>query len=225
MAAIALFCAVVPCLAGKIEGQRPVPLVAGAYELTPGTWADYTVRNLPSNTTYRLHMAVLERGVHGKTPGVWMEIGVTSTNDPGVLTRVFAEDTSNGMGRVLQATVQVEGTDPFVVPGRYLKKEKGKGVGNFRPVTVITNSVDEVMNWKGRDITVRKLEARDDEGRVTEIIATHDVPPLGIVLVRAPNMEMNLDDWGDGATTKLTGKPIGLYRWLWRQILHPARRP
>ena len=150
-------------------------MVDGAYQLTPGTWAEYGVRNLPSNTTYRLYIAVLERGTRGKVPGVWLEIGVTSTNSPGVLTRVFAEEGTNGIGRVLQATVQVEDTDPFVVPRRYLGKGDKRGkVGNFRPVTIVTNSVDELMNWKGRDITVHKLETHDEEARVTKIIAMPD---------------------------------------------------
>ncbi len=222
VAALMFLGAITPALAAAIEGQRPIPMVDGAYQLTPGTWAEYSVRNLPSNTTYRLYIAVLERGTRGKVPGIWLEIGMTSTNDPGVLTRVFAEEGTNGIGRVLQATVQVEDTDPFVVPRRYLGKGDKRGkVGDFRSVTIVTNSVDELMNWKGRDVTVHKLETHDEEGRVTKIIATRDVPPLGIVLVRSLRLEMDLEDWGDGATTRLTGKPIGLYRWLWRQMLHP----
>jgi len=211
----------------EVQGQRPVPLVDGTHQLVSGSWAEYGVRDLRSNTAYRLRIDVLERAVLRGKAGVWMELGVTPTNSAAVLTRVFCEETTNGLGRVRRAIVQVEGADPFVVPGRYLGGHgEGRGrVGDFRRVSVVTNSVDELMNWKGRDITVRKLEARDDDGRVTEIIATSDIPPLGIVLVRAPSMEMNLEDWGDGAASRITGKPIGFMRWLWRQFLHPARAP
>jgi len=222
-----LVAAVAPAARGEVQGQRPVPLVDGTHQLVSGTWAEYGVRDLRTNTAYRLRIDVLERAVLRGKAGVWLELGVTPTNSAAVLTRVFCEETTNGLGRARRAIVQVEGSDPFVVPGRHMGGGgEGRGrVGDFRRVSVVTNSVDELMNWKGRDITVRKLEARDDDGRVTEIIATSDVPPLGIVLVRAPSMEMNLEDWGDGAASRITGKPIGFTRWLWRQFLHPARAP
>ena len=143
----------------EVQGQRPVPLVDGTHRLVSGTWAEYGVRDLRSNTAYRLRIDVLERAVLRGKAGVWMELGVTPTNSAAVLTRVFCEETTNGLGRVRRAIVQVEGADPFVVPGRYLGGHgEGRGrVGDFRRVSVVTNSVDELMNWKGRDITVRNI--------------------------------------------------------------------
>lgn len=225
--------AVVSCLclltaaarAAEIEGQKPVMIVGDSFRFVPGSWAVYSMKELKSNTTSRMYFALNEDEKRGRTPACWMEIGVESTNNPGVVTRLLVEKTPQGPGRALAAIVQVEGFDPFVIPGRYLKSDSKEKVGDFQPLDVSVPASKEIVSWLGRKIRASKVVAKDGQGRPVKVIVSEEFPPLGLVSVESPEVEMKLEDWGTGAKSRITGKPIGFYRWIWRQIIHASRTP
>jgi hypothetical protein len=165
-------------------------------------------------------LLITEETTKGRTPVCWMEIGVESGTNPAVVTRMLVEKTPQGPGRAYEAMVQIEGFDPFAIPGRYLKRDSDAKVGDFKPLELTVPASKEKMVWMGREILASKVEAKDAEGRKVAVIFSEDLPPLGLVSVLSPDIEMKLEDWGTGAKSRITGKPVGFYRWLWRQVLH-----
>lgn len=209
----------------EVQGQKPVPLVGESFRFVPGAWAVYFVKEIRSNTTSTMYFAVTEETTRGRTPACWMEIGVESGTNPAVVTRMLVEKTPQGPGRAFAAVVQIEGFDPFAIPGRYLKSDAEERVGDFRPLELTVPASKEKMTWMGKEILACKVEARDAEGRRADVIFSEDLPPLGLVSVESPDVEMKLEDWGTGAKTRISGKPVGFYRWLWRQVLHAGQSP
>ncbi|RJX35993.1 MAG: hypothetical protein C4525_02070 [Desulfarculus sp.] len=200
----------------KVQGQRPVMVVDGAFLLQPGAWARYQVRDLVKKESSLLYIATLERTSHQGRPAMIMELEVQpQTGDP-VVTRILAQDTPQGPGKVYEVVVQPRGYDPFTVPDSFLADQGGEAgeVQRFRP----TGSQSLSVTLKGRKLAAHKVSGSDAKGRPFNAVVSQAVPPLGLISVDTPETQMRLEDWGQGARSRIRGEPMNFYLWLILQI-------
>lgn len=209
----------VPALAaGKdIQGQRPVMVVADSFRFIPGAWARYAVRDKAGNENYHLWIATLERVPRRGKPASWMEIEVTPENQPAVVTRMLVKETPQGPGDLLQVIVQMRGHAPFVVPEKYYADQTGE-VGDFQPAHTLQRLERGSLTLRGREIPVWDVEARDAQGRPLSATVSEAVPPMGLVRAESEALSMQLDDWGEGARSRIDGTPMNFYLWLMWQL-------
>ena len=217
-----LLCAAFPALAREVPKQPAVVALSGQFDFTPGRWALYDLKDLRSNVTARLYFSVLEPEKQRKGMASWMEVEVKTPDQPTVVTRFLAPQMPTGPGEAIKAIVQVGKMDPFVVPSRYLKPDKTTGaaqVGAVQPLDLKTNPPEwSTRTIAGKEVRIGTVKATDAEGRAITAVIGEQVGPLGLVEYTDPDREMRLVDWGTGATTKMTGKPVGMIRWIWRII-------
>ncbi|MFZ5482866.1 MAG: hypothetical protein ACOZB0_01430 [Pseudomonadota bacterium] len=222
-------CAVLACLAllvpapvlraGDIEGQKPVLFVADSFQFLPGAWARYAVRDGPTGEAYRLWIATLDKKSSGRKPSSWMEIEVESAETPPVVTRFLVRETPAGPGELLDVIVQMRGYAPFVVPEKYYRSEDGsKEVGQFQVARTLRRVAEASRVVAGREVPVVEVEAIDSQGRPMSAVVSTRVAPIGVIDAEAAGTRMTLEDWGDGATSRIEGKPLNFYYWIMRQI-------
>jgi hypothetical protein len=206
------------CLgASDIQGQKPVPLFTDGFRFQPGTWGIYDVQPKGTAATHRIYFAVLEEVTQKKGKAYWMEVEVTTADTPAVVTRLLLPATTNGPGDALEAIVQVAGYRPFTVPRRYLKpdpKSKSAQVGQFIRFTMPTGPVVQSIDWKGRTVRAMDIKVMDANEQPVQVVVSEEVPPLCILRFDSPDTLMKLVDWGNGAKTKIIGKPVGMWRWI-----------
>lgn len=206
------------CLsAGEIQGQKPVPMIADGFRFQPGTWAVYSVEPKGTAETYRVYFSVLGEVAQKKGKAYWMEIEVTTTGTPAVVTRMLSPDTGKGPGDVQEAIVQVAGYRPFTVPRKYLKpdpKNDSEQVGQFVRFNMPAEPAVRTINWRGREVQAVEVRVTDPERRPVQVLVSEDAPPLCILRFDGPDATMELLEWGVGAKTKITGKPVGMWRWM-----------
>lgn len=205
--------------AGDIEGQKPVLFVADSFQFLPGAWARYAMRDGQSGETYRFWIATLDKKNTGRKPSSWMEIEVETAGAPPVVTRFLVRETPEGPGDLLDVIVQMRGYAPFVVPEKYFKAEDGrKEVGQFQTARTLRRVAEATRVVAGREVPVVEVEAVDAQGRRMTAVVSAQVAPIGVVDAEAAGTRMTLEDWGDGATSRIEGKPLNFYYWIMRQI-------
>lgn len=209
--------------AGRAEkpptgGGQPVLMVDGAWRPNPGSWGSYRIHNRKDNTEATMQFAVLQRTrVDGK-PALWMEIAVKMDGQPEAITRILAEDLPAGPGRILKVIVQPKGYPPFIVPESMLEQDGPEK--DFQRV----GSADKVrqihFRLQGRGLTGWEVQGKDDQGRPVYATVSQDVPPLGLLSASTAEAEINLLDFGQGATTRIKGDPMNFYLWLTEQMVN-----
>lgn len=190
-------------------------VVDGAFRLQPGAWAVYQVRDLVKQETSRLYIATLAKTDHRGQPAMVLELEVQpQTGDP-VVTRILAQDTPQGPGKVYEVVVQPQGYDPFTVPDSLLADQGGEAgeVKRFRP----TASRSLNVRVKGRALAAYQV-GQGAQGRPFSAVISQAVPPLGLVSLDTPETQMRLENWGQGARTRIRGEPMNFYLWILTQI-------
>jgi hypothetical protein len=155
-----------------------------------------------------------------------MEIEVYTNDQPTVVTRVLVPDTGNGPGDVQKAYVQIPAYRPFEVPRKYLKpdpKNKQDAVGQFVKYDLASTPAEKEITWKGRKLKATTVDATDAQGQPTTVTISTEAPPLCVVKMDSPGAKMELLDWGTNAKTKIVGKPVGLWRWVWGVAVNAAK--
>lgn len=209
--------------AAPIAAQEPIPkqaplvVIEGNFAFVPGTWAEYTVFDKVKNETSRLYIAALKRDTVAGRPGIWLEIEAEMEGTPVVVTDLFAEETKDGPGQIYKAVIQVKGMSPFTVPKKYLEGED-QSVGAYQPAQIVKRLEQKKVVIKGRTIDTLRVEAQDKDGRTTTASVSVQVPPLALVAAETDDLKMTLDDWGDGAASRISGQPIGFTFWIMEQI-------
>ena len=201
-----------------MQGQKPMPMVAGEFRFVPGAWGMYKLKSADDPQEYKMYFAILDEVKQRKGKAYWMEIEVYTNDQPAVVTRVLVPDTGEGPGDALKAYVQLTGYRPFEVPGKYLKpdpKKKQEGVGQFVKYDLAGQPEENEIEWQGRKLKATTVDATDAQGQPTTVTISTEAPPLCIVKMDSPQAQMELLDWGTGAQTKIVGKPVGLWRWVW----------
>lgn len=219
---VAAIC-VLSAFTAPLAAQEPFPkqasliVIEGTFAFVPGTWASYTVLDKGKNETSRLMIAALKRETVGGRPGIWLEIEAEMKDAPAIITDLFAEETKDGPGKIYKAVIQVKGMSPFIVPKKYLEGED-QSVGAYQPAQIVKRLEPKKLVIKGRTIDTLQVEAQDKEGRTTKASVSVQVPPLALVTAETDDLKMTLDDWGEGAVSRISGLPVGFTLWLMEQI-------
>lgn len=217
LAALVLLVLPSPAGAQQIPGQRPWVVVAERFRFTPGAWATYEVTDKAAREAYRLYIATLEREKKQRRPASWMEIGVESADNPAVVTRLLAEETVEGPGKLLKVIVQAAGYAPFKVPKKYFEGEHAQ-VSPARTAQIAGTIDRRAVRVGSREIDAWEVEARDASGATLRAVVSETVLPLGVVEAESDDMRMVLLDWGTDARTKISGAPRPFTLWILEQI-------
>lgn len=208
-----------------MQGQRSLPMMGAEFRFVPGTWGTYRLLDKAAGQENMMYFAVLEEVRQRKGKAYWMEIEVVSTNNPVVVTRLLVPDTGEGPGEAQKAYVQISGYRPFEVPKKYLKPSKQKSqeqVGQFERYEPAGEPKGKTIKWKGRSLDAVIVDAKDPQGQPVTVTVSEATPPLCIVNMEAPSVTMELLDWGTGARTKIQGKPVGMWRWIFGVTMQAA---
>lgn len=209
-----------------LQGQKPVPIVAQGFRFVPGAWGLYQMKGGDDPQETKIYFAILDEVKQRKGKAYWMEIEVYTNDQPAVVTRILVPDTGEGPGDAHKAYVQVAGYRPFEVPRKYLRpdpKKKQDSVGRFIKYDLAGAPKEKTITWKGRKVKATFGEAVDEQGRPTQVTLSPEAPPLCVVKLESPAAQMELLDWGAGAKTKIVGKPVGLWRWIWGVAVSASR--
>jgi len=171
---------------------RPIPCVEGNFQFVPGTWAIYDIHQLAENKKSRMYFALDQRVKKGTTPAMWIEVEVTQSGEPAVVTRFLAEETADGVGKLLDAIVQVQGYEPFRVPRGYLNENKDEspklqkialpsGKASSSTTSAVAAPPKKPLVVKGRTLHVYEVDGKDDQDRPLRAVVTEEVPPLALV--------------------------------------------
>lgn len=217
LAALVLLVLPWPAAAQQIPGQKPWIVVAERFQFTPGAWASYEVTDKVAREVYRLYVATLEREKKQRRPASWMEIGVESADNPAVVTRLLAEETVEGPGKLLKVIVQVAGYAPFTVPKKYFEGEHAQ-VSPARTVEIARTLERRTVAVGSREIDAWEVEARDTSGAALHAVVSERVLPIGVVEAESDAMRMVLLDWGTDARTKISGAPRPFTLWILEHI-------
>jgi hypothetical protein len=210
-----------------MQGQKPVPMVSGEFRFVPGSWGLYKLKSADDPQEYKMWFAILDEVKQPKGKAYWMEIEVYTNDQPAVVTRVLVPDTGEGPGDALKAYVQIAGYRPFEVPRKYLKTDPKKTqgqVGQFTKYDLSETPAVKSIQWKGRKLMATTVDATDAQGKPTQITISMEAPPLCVVKLDSPQAKMELLDWGTNAKTKIVGKPVGLWRWVWGVAVQAAAK-
>jgi len=205
-------------------GQPAMMMVGEVFQFIPGTWAEYELFDLGAEKTFTMRVSMLEseqvrrRLFSRRRTYHWMEIAITQPDEPRVTVKVLAQETPEGPGEQHEAVVQVEGFEnPIRLSRRRLAKSDDE-ILSTGLTWVQTQLGKEEMTHLGRTFTAWTLQAEDAEGRTMSAVVSEDLPPFGLYQVETPEMRMVLTDWGTGATSAIEGRPLGLCRWILKQI-------
>ena len=201
-----------PAPAQEIKGQKPVLLVDGAFQFTPRSWGSYVIHDKETDEFYLFTMSVLDDETRKGQTGTWLEIDIDTFKER-VVTRALVEKKPAGPGDIMAAIVWVEGLKPFSVPEKYLTGADQE-VGQFTTATVGARAEQIAFTHDGQRMQGFLAEGRDDKGGAIRALVSLDVAPMGLVWADTAEMAMYLDDWGSGAATRITEKPIGMFAWI-----------
>jgi hypothetical protein len=205
--------------AQKLPGQRPLLFVGDQFQFTAGSWASYQIQDKKKNELYRMVISVLERDKKKKPASSWMEIAVESKDNPSVVTRMLAEETPQGPGKIHQVIVQAEGYSPFNVPKKYFQGKNAE-VNHPVPVQILQRLERRTVQVGKRSVTAWDVEAKDEREERTRAIVSEEVLPIAIVEAENSDVKMSLEDWGLDAKTRIKGKPRAFSIWIIEQIFN-----
>jgi hypothetical protein len=218
----AFFLSLAGPLCANNSGENPaIPVPEGGFEFLQGAWSSYRMKSLSDGREFEFKVSVLEPGSYRRREGRWLEIKISSEQQPAVLTRILAEETGSGPGEILQAVVQVEGMDAFTVPAAFLR---GKEEPRFKTFDASLETEEDSITWEGKELDVIRTEGEDEDGNPFKIILSPDAPPLSVVYFESADIIMSLLDWGPGAETEISGRVRGFFSWLISRIRIPADR-
>lgn len=209
-----------------LQGQQPVPMLGQEFRFVPGSWGVYKLTGKEGTGEHKMYFAVLDEVKQRKgKKAYWMEIEVYTNDQPAVVTRLLVPDTGAGPGDAQKAYVQIAGYRPFEVPRKYLKpnpKKKPEGVGQFAKYDLAGEPSERTIEWKGHSLKATTVDATDAQGTPTKVTISIEAPPLCVVKLESPDAKMELLDWGAGAKTRIVGKPVGMWRWVWGVAVQAA---
>ena len=105
---------------------QPIIMVDGSWNPKVGAWSVYRITDLRTKEVSTMYFATLQKtSVEGK-PARWLEVDVTTQDKNQVVTRILAEESPKGLGKVLEVIVQPKGYGPFTVPQSMLESEQGR---------------------------------------------------------------------------------------------------
>lgn len=204
-----------------IDGQRPIPAMAGSFQFIHGAWARYQVEQRTTGERYRLWIATLQAKPAVKQHGWWLETRVEPENGTPVVTRALVPATPDGPGEPVEVIVQVAGKRPFSVPKKYLRGEN-REVAPLVRIESGERQAERRIQIGDREFPALDVVAVDTQGHAVRATVSEAVPPLGLITVETAETRMELEDWGSDARTGIEGKPLSLFWWVMSEVLQGA---
>ncbi len=218
------FCAILillflppPALPGESPGARII-LEPSSFAFTEGAWAEYSVKNLAEETSQIFKISIHEQGKSRGKTARWIEVKVSPEDGPAAAVRFLAEETPSGPGEILRLIVQPEGSEPFNVP-RLMLRGGGQHAPDFNAFEMPVAAEPENIKWRGRNIEAVRAEWTAPDGTRSRAAVSPAAAPLGIIFYKDSEAEMTLEDWGSGAGTGITGRPVSFFSWIMRRAL------
>ena len=194
-------------------------MVDGAWNPKEGAWSLYRITNLHDKSVSTMHFATLRKTSYEGRAARWVEVDVTSHNQDRAVTRILAEETAAGLGKILEVIVQPKGYDPFTVPQSMLDSAEGPE-NDLHRIKAVKKGRDRYFKFKGKRFGAYEVKGKDEKGRTVSATVSQFVAPLGLVKAITPDTEMRLIRFGDGAKSRIKGEPVNFYIWITQQILH-----
>lgn len=224
----ALLCALLICtLLGAISAAaktpptsagQPIIMVDGSWNPKVGAWSLYRITDLRTKGVSTMYFSTLDKTMVEGKPARWLEVDVTTQDKNQVVTRILAEESAKGIGKVLEVIVQPKGYGPFTVPQGMLESEQGPK-NDMQRVTAVKKVKKRHFTFKGERFEAWEVEGKDDQGRPVSALVSAYVAPLGLVQSRTADSEIKLVKFGGGVKTRIKGDPVNFYFWITQQVL------
>ncbi len=211
-------------------GEPPMPshappiIVGDVFQFIEGSWAEYEILDKTDDSTYILRMSILGQEHVRRTwfsrrrPYRWLEIDVRIPDDPRVVINYLARETSDGPGDPREMILQIEGFDDPLRLGRRWLRGSDDPIVDAEYEWTRQDVGEEVITHGDRSFTAWRVQSEAEDGTTAEAVVSEELPPFGLYFVETNDQRMSLRDWGMGAQSTITGQPIGLTRWIARQI-------
>ncbi len=207
-----------------MPGHPPPILVGDVFQFVEGAWAEYEVLDKSDNSTFILRMSILgqERARSSmfsrRQTYRWLEFDVKIPDEPRTVINYLAEETSEGPGEPNEMIVQIEGFRDPIRFGRMWLRGSDEPVVNAAYEWTRQDVGEEVITHGGRSFTAWRVHAEAEDGTTVEAVVSEELPPFGLYFAETNEQRMTLLDWGMGAESSISGDPIGLTRWVARQV-------
>lgn len=207
-----------------MPGNPPPILVGDVFQFVEGAWAEYEVLDKSDNSTLVLRMSILgqERARSSmfsrRQTYRWLEIDVRIPDEPRAVINYLAEETDEGPGAPNQMILQIEGFRDPIRFGRMWLRGSDEPVVDAAYEWTRQDVAEEVITHGDRSFTAWRVQAEAEDGTTAEAVVSEELPPFGLYFAETNEQRMTLLDWGMGAESTITGEPIGLTRWIARQI-------
>ncbi len=218
-------------LAGAVNaGEPPMPdhpppiIVGEVFQFVEGSWAEYEVLDKSDHSTFILRMSIL--GQERVRPSMfsrqqtyrWLEIDVKMPDEPRTVINYLAEETDEGPGDPNEMILQIEGFRDPIRLGRMWLRGSNESVVDAAYEWTRQDVGEEVITHGDRSFTAWRVQAEAEDGTTVEAVVSEELPPFGLYFAETHEQRMTLLDWGMGAESTITGEPIGLARWIARQV-------
>jgi hypothetical protein len=203
---------------GTSAARREHDVLEDTFQWVPGAWAEYELIQGATNAPVRFRMAITGLDTSTVPSEAWVEVGIGPTNGAMLVTRMKVEVANSGPGEPLEAVMQFPGSDPIAVPRKHLKSGKTSGTAASRWTSTAVHPTWSNITWMGRELIATEITATNSTGARSRVLVSSNAPPLCIVSACSSNREMRLVEWGSDAKSAIIGEPVGLMRWIWRQV-------
>lgn len=208
----------------------PAPIVVGdVFQFVEGAWGEYEILDKTENTTFTLRMSILNAENVRRTlfsrqrPYRWLEFEIELPDEPKVVVKYLARETSQGPGEPHEMILQIEDFKDPLRLGRMWLRGNQEDVVNDEYEWVRQQVDEEEITHAGRTFSAWRVQAEAEDGSIVEAIVSEELPPFGLYFAETSTQRMRLLDWGMEAQSKITGQPIGLSRWIARQVREGMR--
>ena len=205
--------------------SHPPPILVGeVFQFIEGAWAEYDVLDKTDDTTYILRMSILGQEQVRRTwfsrrrPYRWLEIDVQMPEEPRVVINFLARETSDGPGDPHKMILQIEGFEDPIRFGRMWLRGSDNEIVDADFEWTRQDVDEETITHGDRSFTAWRVQAEAEDGTIVEAVVSEELPPFGLFFVETTEQRMSLRDWGTGAQSTIEGQPIGLTRWIARQV-------
>ncbi len=204
--------------------HAPPIIVGDVFQYVEGAWAEYDVLDKTDDSAYVLRMAILGQEQVRRTwfsrrrPYRWLEIDVQMPDEPRVVINYLGRETSDGPGEPREVILQIEGFDDPLRLGRMWLRGSDEEMVDTDYEWTRQEVDEEIITHGDRSFTAWRVQAEADDGTIVEAVVSEELPPFGLYFVETNEQRMHLRDWGLGARSTITGQPVGMTRWIARQV-------
>jgi len=192
--------------------QPSIPIINNAFQFINGSWASYIIFDQKKFTYSYMDIAIRENEQCSYPHGcAWMELRVQIENQPPVVTRLLVEKSKNGPGKIKKMAVWIKGYKPFWIPDSFLKEEKRPSFQNQNDYRIVTSKIGKLF---GKIIKISKVSFN---GKGIAYLSPN-VPPIGLLILEDPKLNMYLRQFGMERTSWLPEEPVSFNWWIMEQI-------